>query len=76
MKTQAEPQKIMQNNFYQCENAKNSFSFRKIDIPDKIILIDDIVDSRWTLTVCGYKLMELGCKEVYPFALADSSEHE
>ena len=38
--------------------------------------IDDIVDSRWTLTVCGYKLMEAGCEKVFPFALADSSHNE
>ena len=42
----------------------------------RVLLVDDVVDSRWTLTVCGYRLMEAGCEEVYPFALADSSQKE
>jgi ATP-dependent DNA helicase RecQ len=45
-------------------------------VPEKVLLVDDIVDSRWTLTVCGYRLMEHGCREVYPFALADSSQKD
>ena len=47
-----------------------------VEIPQRILLVDDIVDSKWTLTVCGYRLMEQGCQEVYPFALADSSQHD
>ena len=45
-------------------------------IPERVLLVDDVVDSRWTLTVCGFRLMENGCREVYPFALADSSQKE
>ena len=41
-----------------------------------LLLMDDMVDSRWTLTVCGYRLMEAGAEKVYPFALADSSNRE
>jgi len=37
-------------------------------------LVDDIVDSRWTLTVCGNLLGEHGCDSVIPFCLADSSD--
>ena len=45
-------------------------------MPERVLLVDDVVDPRWTLTVCGFRLMEKGCKEVYPFALADSSQKE
>jgi ATP-dependent DNA helicase RecQ len=45
-------------------------------MPQKLILVDDIVDSKWTITVCGFLLIEKGCGEVYPFALADSSMQE
>ena len=45
-------------------------------MPQRVLLVDDVVDSRWTMTVCGYRLMEAGCAEVYPFALADSSQKE
>ena len=46
------------------------------EMPERVLLVDDVVDSRWTLTVCGYRLMEAGCEAVYPFALADSSHKE
>ncbi len=38
------------------------------------ILVDDIVDSRWTLTVIGSLLREAGADTVYPVALADASQ--
>ena len=67
----------MQNSSHQCGNAMRSFSLKDdVDIPEKILLVDDVVDSKWTLTACGYYLTEGGCQEVYPFALADSSQKE
>ena len=33
-------------------------------------LVDDLVDSRWTLTVAGSLLREEGSGPVFPFALA------
>ena len=76
-KKAAAPQKRMENSSHQCANAFQSFFIGEgCDIPDKILLVDDVVDSRWTMTVCGYRLMEQGCREVYPFALADSSRKE
>lgn len=72
-KTEARQQKYMQNSSHQCENAYRSFSVLPgAKIPERVLLIDDIVDSGWTLTVCGFRLMEAGCGEVYPFALANS----
>ena len=75
-KSQAPQQKEMENSVYQYANAEGSFSVRDVPVPDKLILVDDVVDSRWTLTVCGIKLMERGCGAVWPFALADSSHSE
>ena len=76
-KKPAEPQKTMENSAHQCQNAFESFSIREgIVLPERILLVDDIVDSRWTMTVCGSLLMEHGCREVYPFALTDSSRTE
>lgn len=77
VKQHAQQQKEMENSAHQCANAFCSFSVKEgTDVPQRILLVDDIVDSRWTLTVCGYRLMEQGCQEVYPFALADSSQHD
>ena len=70
-------QKEMENSAFQCANAFGSFQvIQGKKMPERVLLVDDVVDSRWTLTVCGYRLMEAGCEEVYPFALADSSQKE
>ncbi len=75
-KSSAPQQKNMENSAFQYKNANESFTVVSNQMPSKVILVDDVVDSRWTLTVCGYKMMENGCKEVYPFALANSSHAE
>ena len=76
-KHESAPQKTMENSAHQCENAFNAFFVREgVDVPERLILVDDVVDSGWTLTVCGYRLMEQGCQAVWPFALADSSHKE
>ena len=77
LKTEARQQKEMENGAHQCANAYQSFSVKDgSKIPRNILLVDDVVDSKWTLTVCGYKLMEAGAEKIYPFALADSSNRE
>ena len=76
-KTEAKQQKEMENSAHQCANAYTSFWVKDgVRIPKNILLVDDVVDSRWTFTVCGYRLMESGAEKVYPFALADSSNRE
>lgn len=76
-KTPAPQQKEMENSAHQCANAFLSFHVKENRyIPKNILLIDDMVDSKWTFTVCGYRLMEAGAEKVYPFALADSSNRE
>lgn len=67
------PQKELENSFYQCENAFIGFSVSENCPNCNILLVDDIVDSRWTLTVCGYKLKERGACSVYPFAIASAA---
>ncbi len=73
-KSNAPQQKLMQNPSHQCENAKRSFHLiEDVNIPKKIILIDDIIDSKWTITVCGDLLTSNGALKVFPYALADTS---
>ena len=38
--------------------------------PGPVLLVDDLVDSRWTLTVAGSLLRDAGAGPVFPFALA------
>lgn len=76
-KSAARQQKEMENSAYQCANAYQSFAVKEnVRIPRNILLVDDMVDSRWTFTVCGYRLMEAGAENIYPFALADSGNRE
>lgn len=76
-KSPAREQKYMQNSVFQCENAFRSFHvIEGVELPKHILLVDDMVDSKWTFTICGYKLMEKGAEKVFPFALADSSRSE
>lgn len=76
-KTPARQQKEMENSAHQCANAYQSFFVKEnAKAPRNVLLIDDVVDSRWTFTVCGYRLMEAGAENIYPFALADSSKRE
>ena len=68
-------QKELNSSFLQYRNAFDSFEIKKdICIPkENVLLIDDIVSSKWTFTVCGYQLIQNGSGKVYPFALANSA---
>lgn len=70
----AECQKVWNTSYLQCQNAYNSFEVdERLVKNENVLLVDDMVDSRWTFTVCGYKLRKKQCGKVYPYALADSS---
>ena len=74
---EGDQQKRMQNSVYQFRNAKEKLQIKEdVDVPREVILVDDIVDSRWTLTVGGSLLSLMGVERVYPLALADSSVRE
>lgn len=69
-----QPQKDMNNSYQQAHNLDRAF---QID-PAKIInapvfLIDDFVDSRWTLTIITALLRQAGSGPVFPLALAINS---
>ena len=38
--------------------------------PGPVLLVDDLADSRWTITVAGRALRQAGAESVLPFALA------
>ena len=68
-----QPQKAQQNRFHQCRNLDGVFRVTG-DIPDTpVLLIDDIVDSGWTLTVLAVLLRRAGSGPVFPLALASSA---
>lgn len=64
-----EEQKMMQNSYQQVLNLKGVFSVKDV-LTGPCLLVDDIVDSRWTFTIAGASLRAAGCEAVYPLALA------
>ena len=66
-------QKTMQNSAQQFHNIAGSLIADVQAIRhEPVLLVDDIVDSRWTLTVAAAKLYQNGCGLVWPMALANS----
>ena len=67
-------QKFMENSFQQAQNLDGVFN---INLEPKVyspcLLIDEMVDSRWTFTVASALLRQVGCTAVYPLALALNS---
>ncbi len=68
-----EPQKLQQNRFRQCANLDGVFEVSD-DVRDgPVLLVDDIVDSTWTMTVVSALLRQAGAGPVLPVALATAS---
>ncbi|MDO6423456.1 RecQ family ATP-dependent DNA helicase [Saccharophagus degradans] len=68
-----QPQKGQQNRFHQCRNLDGAFAIDQPLSDTPVLLMDDIVDSGWTLTVIAALLQQAGSGVVYPIALASSS---
>jgi ATP-dependent DNA helicase RecQ len=65
------PQKEMENSYQQARNVIDAFEADGEEVSgDAVLLVDDIVDSRWSLTVCATLLREAGSGPVYPLTLA------
>ncbi len=68
------PQKEMFNSEMAAGNAAAAFRV----LPDgvqagPVLLVDDVVDSRWTIAMCGARLRRAGAEEVFPLALGTAS---
>ena len=68
-----QPQKTQQNKFYQCQNLDGAFKVGELTHKGPVLLIDDVVDSGWTLTVIAALLRQAGSGPVLPLALATAS---
>jgi len=68
-------QRTMKNSFQQVRNLIGVFEVVNPP-PGPVLLVDDMVDSRWTFTVIGFQLRSAGVAEVYPVALADTSRSD
>ena len=68
-----EPQKRQQNRFHQCRNLDGVFAIHEQVSDQPLLLVDDVADSAWTLTVAAALLRRAGSGPVWPLALATSS---
>ena len=67
----------MANSNQQARNIDGSLAVNKHGIHDgPVLLVDDMVDSGWTLTVAAYLLKRHGSGPVYPLALASTKHSE
>lgn len=64
-------QKTMANSTQQARNIDGSMTIATQALPTgPVLLVDDMVDSRWTLTVAGWLLRSHGGGDVWPLALS------
>jgi len=64
------PQAEMRNSYQQTLNVLERFIVVKPLHGEAILLVDDVADSRWTLTVLGDLLQRHGAGAVHPFVIA------
>ncbi|MFK7919162.1 MAG: RecQ family ATP-dependent DNA helicase [Ilumatobacter sp.] len=68
--TDRPPQEEMANSAYQRANVEGSFAVAGDVPPGAVLLVDDLIDSGWTLTEVGRVLRRAGSGVVMPVALA------
>jgi ATP-dependent DNA helicase RecQ len=66
-------QKEMANSSQQARNVDGSLGIQGTVPTGPVLLVDDMVDSRWTLTVAAYLLTTHGSGPVFPLALASTA---
>ena len=70
---ETEPQKMMENAFHQAHNLDGAFAVEESRVRrEPVLLVDDVIDSGWTLTVMAALLREAGVPSVYPVVLAST----
>ena len=63
----------MANSTQQARNVDGVAGGSTAAVPEEpVLLVDDMVDSRWTLTVAAWLLRSHGSGEVWPLALAQT----
>jgi ATP-dependent DNA helicase RecQ len=70
---QNEPQKQQENRYYQCANLDDVFEVTDTAGRGAVLLLDDVVDSGWTMVVVSALLRRAGAPAVWPVALASAS---
>lgn len=71
-------QKHQQNSFYRQQNLNGAFG---VNLPSEyhgqpVLLVDDVVDSRWTFAMLAFQLRSSGSGPVFPLALAQATNDD
>ncbi|MBN2054049.1 RecQ family ATP-dependent DNA helicase, partial [bacterium] len=66
-------QKFQRNRFHQCRNLDGVFSVDRVRRGEAVFLVDDVIDSGWTMTILAALLLQAGSGPVFPVALASTS---
>jgi ATP-dependent DNA helicase RecQ len=69
-------QRTRQNSSQQARNLDGSLAITAAIPSGPCLLIDDMVDSRWTFTVAAWLLRENGSGPVFPLALAQTGQSD
>lgn len=64
-----QPQKLMENSPQQVNNVLGAYEINRKPAGEPVLLVDDVIDSRWTVTVIGDLLRQAGSGPVYPVSL-------
>lgn len=72
---QNEPQKWQNNRFHQCRNLDGVFAVNAYIPPGPVLLVDDMIDSGWTMTVIAALLKQAGSEHVYPLAISSTASN-
>jgi ATP-dependent DNA helicase RecQ len=72
---ETQPQKEMENRYHQCKNLDGAFEVRAqcARFAEPVLLVDDVTDSGWTLSVVAALLRQAGSGAVFSLALASAS---
>ncbi|HPB90406.1 MAG TPA: RecQ family ATP-dependent DNA helicase [Rugosibacter sp.] len=70
-----EEQKDMENRYHQCHNLDGAFAVKNSgpELTGPVLLVDDVFDSGWTLTLAVALLRQAGSGPVYPYTLATTT---
>ncbi len=71
---ETEQQKEQENSYFQCKNLDGVFEINEnVKANEAVFLIDDAIDSGWTLTIASALLRQAGSGPVYPAVLTSTS---
>ena len=72
-----ESQKGMENSYQQAHNLRDAFEVENRRVRNApVLLVDDMVDSRWTFTLVTAHLRLAGAGHVFPLALAETGKRD